>query len=146
MWKCCLKCSTFPSSDYMFKVSKRNARTRSEICSKLIIKTVEHRSGVFKESTTQYIRTKGEGRGQTKCARLRTRGERGVSRLRTYAKKIVFEPQNLKIFLFLYKRSYYIAIYYCVQKSVNRSQDVNRNHRTLFDIGLVKFNLIDEQK
>ena len=29
-------------------------------------------------------------------------------------KKNFFGPQNLKTFLFLYKRSYYIAIYYCV--------------------------------
>ena len=102
MWKCCLKCSAFPPSDYMFKVSKRNARARCEICSKLIIKTVEHRSGVFRESTTQYVRTKGEGRGQTKCARLRTRGERGVSRLRKYAKKNCFwttKSQNFSFFV-----------------------------------------------
>ena len=36
-----------------------------------------------------------------------------VSRLRTYAEITHFGPQNLKTF-FLYKRSYYIAIYYYV--------------------------------
>ena len=41
-------------------------------------------------------------------------GEGGFSRLRTYAKKLFFRPQNRKTFLFLYKRSYYLAIYYCV--------------------------------
>ena len=29
-------------------------------------------------------------------------------------KKNCFGPQNLKTFLFLYKKSYYIAIYYCI--------------------------------
>ena len=34
------KCQ-FPAGNYMFKVSKRNTRTRCEICSKLSIKTPE---------------------------------------------------------------------------------------------------------
>ena len=37
--------------DYIFKVNNRNTRTKSEICSKLTVKTPEshccHRSGVF---------------------------------------------------------------------------------------------------
>ena len=33
-----------------------------------------------------------------------------------YVRKKFFGPQNLKIFLFLYKRRYYIAIYYCIEK------------------------------
>ena len=32
---------------YMFKVNKRNTRTRSEICSKLTIKTPERRLNLF---------------------------------------------------------------------------------------------------
>ena len=36
------------------------------------------------------------------------------SRLRTCAKKIFFGPQNIKTFLLLYQRSYFVAIYYCV--------------------------------
>ena len=43
--------SAHPTSNYMFKVKNRNTRTRSEICSKLIIKTPErchwHCSGVI---------------------------------------------------------------------------------------------------
>ena len=43
--------TSFPFGNYMFKVNNRNARTRSEICSKLTIKTPEpcqwRRSGVF---------------------------------------------------------------------------------------------------
>ena len=50
--------------------------------------------------------------GQAKCVRLHMKGE-GVSRLRTYAKKSFFGPENLKTFLFLYKSGYYIAIYDC---------------------------------
>ena len=42
--------------------------------------------------------------------------------------KNFLEPQNLNIFLFLYKRSYYIAIYYCAKKSVNQALAINRNH------------------
>ena len=30
---------TYPAGNYMFKVKKKNTRTRSEICSKLTIKT-----------------------------------------------------------------------------------------------------------
>ena len=41
----------YPVSNYMFKVSNRNTKTRYEICSRLTIKTPErchcHRSGVF---------------------------------------------------------------------------------------------------
>ena len=32
-----------PASNYMFKVSNRNTRTKYEICSKLTIKTAERR-------------------------------------------------------------------------------------------------------
>ena len=57
------------------------------------------------------VRThKGGGEGSSQ---MRTIGEGGL-RLRMYAKKIFFGPQNLKTFLFLYKRGYYIAIYYCL--------------------------------
>ena len=34
--------------------------------------------------------------------------------VRTQKKIFFFGLQNLKSFLFLYKKSYYIAIYYCV--------------------------------
>ena len=33
----------YPAGNYMFQVNNRNTRTRSEICSKLIIKTPERR-------------------------------------------------------------------------------------------------------
>ena len=33
--------NVFPVGNYLFKVNKRNARPRSEICSKLTIKTPE---------------------------------------------------------------------------------------------------------
>ena len=35
--------SRYPASNYMFKVSSKNTRTRCEICSKLTIKTPERR-------------------------------------------------------------------------------------------------------
>ena len=43
--------SIYPAGIYLFKVNKRNTRTKDEICSKLTIKTPEQpqcrRSGVF---------------------------------------------------------------------------------------------------
>ena len=43
--------TSYPASNYLFKVNNRNTRTRCEICSKLTIKTPERRqwglSGVF---------------------------------------------------------------------------------------------------
>ena len=43
--------SLYPADNYMFKVNKKNTRTRCEICSKLTIKTPERRHwrrfGVF---------------------------------------------------------------------------------------------------
>ena len=43
--------NSLPAANYMFKVNKRNTRTRCEICSKLTIKISEqrqwHRSGIF---------------------------------------------------------------------------------------------------
>ena len=53
-----------------------------------------------------------EGRGQVKCAYICRQGGAGSSRLGA-------NTQNLKTFLFVCKRSYYIAIYYCVWNSVN---------------------------
>ena len=41
-------------------------------------------------------------------------GGRGRFKVPYGCKKFFFGPQNLKTLLFLYKRSYYIAIYYCV--------------------------------
>ena len=42
---------TFTAGNYLLKVNNRNTRTRSEICSKLTLKTPEqshwHHSGVF---------------------------------------------------------------------------------------------------
>ena len=38
-----MKLKPFPAGNYMFKVNKRNTRTRCEICSKLTIKTPERR-------------------------------------------------------------------------------------------------------
>ena len=35
--------ATYPAGNYMFKINNRNTRTRSEICSKLTIKTAERR-------------------------------------------------------------------------------------------------------
>ena len=70
-------------------------------------------------SLTQYVRTKGEGRDQAKCVRLRTRGEAGVQGYVPLQKKFFWTTKSQN-FLFLYKRSYYIATYYDVQKSVNR--------------------------
>ena len=57
----------------------------------------------------------GEGRGQAKCVQ----GGGGESRecfkvAYEPEKKNVFGQQNLTTFLFLYKRSYYTAICYCV--------------------------------
>ena len=67
--------------------------------------------------------------GGERSSQVRTIAYNGVwdSRLCTYAKNFL-EPQNLNIFLFLYKRSYYIAIYYCAKKSVNQALAINRNH------------------
>ena len=70
--------------------------------------------------STYAVHTKEEGRGQAKCVRLPTGGEGGVQGCVRTQKKF-FGSQNLKTFLFLYKRSYYIAVYCCVYKSVNRS-------------------------
>ena len=43
--------SRFPAGNYMFKINNRNTKTRSEICSKLTMKTPERRhwgrSGTF---------------------------------------------------------------------------------------------------
>ena len=36
-----------PAGIYMFKVKNKNTRTRGEVCSKSIIKTLEHCLGVF---------------------------------------------------------------------------------------------------
>ena len=148
MWKCCLKCSTFPPSDYMFKVSKRNARTRCEICSKLTIKTVEqrqcHRFGIFRGQPHSAYAQRGRGRVKPNAHDCVQGGSGGFQGCVRKQKKFFFGPQNLKIFLFLSKRSYYIAIYYFVQKSVNWPQAVKRNHRTLCDSGLIKFNLRDD--
>ena len=71
-------------------------------------------------SSTQYVRTKGEGRSQAKCIQLRRRGERVFKVVYVHKRIFFFGPENRKSFLFWYKRSYYIAIYYCVQKTVNR--------------------------
>ena len=68
-----------------------------------------------------------------------------VSKKVPFRKKLFFfGPQNHKTFLFLYKTNYYIAIYYCIRKSANRPEAINRNYRNLCDIGLVKFNLRDK--
>ena len=64
-------------------------------------------------STCTYVQRWREGRGQAKCIQLHTMGEGGSSRLGMHTQKN-FGLQNLKTFLFLYKRNYYIAIYYCV--------------------------------
>ena len=61
-------------------------------------------------SSTWYIRTKGEGRGQAKYVRLRKRGKGGFKVTYVRKKTGFFGPHNLKTFLFLYKRNYYIAI------------------------------------
>ena len=54
-------------------------------------------------SSTQYAHKNGEGRGQAKCIRLRTRGEGGFKVAYICKKKLFFlGPQNLKSFLFLY--------------------------------------------
>ena len=37
----------YPENIYLFKISSRNTTKKCEICSKLTIKTVERRSGVF---------------------------------------------------------------------------------------------------
>ena len=57
---------------------------------------------------------KGGGEGSRQMRTIAYKVGGGVSRLRTYTKKIFFGPQNLKTFLFLYERSYYIAICGCV--------------------------------
>ena len=76
------------------------------------------------------------------------RGRAGSSQMRAIAYKgeegVYFFISLYKIFISLYKRSYYIAISYCVLKSVNQPWAINRNHRNLFDISLVKFNLRDK--
>ena len=68
-----------------------------------------------------------------------------VSNKVPFRKKHFFlERKITKLFFFLYKTSYYIAIYYCIKKSANRPETINRNYRNLCDIGLVKFNLRDK--
>ena len=49
-WKSKNRCNLlrlFPVNIYLLKVSNRNTKTRSEICSKLTVKTPERRQGVF---------------------------------------------------------------------------------------------------
>ena len=60
------------------------------------------------------VRTdKGGGEG---LSQMRTIAYKRGGRVQDYAplQKKFFGPQNLKTFLFMYKRSYYIAIYYGV--------------------------------
>ena len=63
---------------------------------------------------------KGGGEGASQMRTTAYKGGGGVQGCVRTQKKIFFGQQNLKTFLFLYKRSYCIAIYYCVLKNVNR--------------------------
>ena len=58
---------------------------------------------------------RGEGRGQTQCIRLCARAEGGFQGcILTQKTKSFLDHKISKLFSFLYKRSYYIGIYYCV--------------------------------
>ena len=81
---------------------------------------------------------KGEGEGSSQKYTIGYKEEGGFQGCVRALKKKKTGPKKLKTFLFLYKRNYYIAIHYCIKKSINR------HHRNLFDIGLVKFNLRDK--
>ena len=60
-------------------------------------------------------RQKGGGEGQAKCVQLDTQGDGGFKVAYVRKKKFFFLDYKIsKVFLFLYKKSYYIAIYYCV--------------------------------
>ena len=65
------------------------------------------------------VRThKGGGEGSSQMRTIAYKGGGGFQGYVRMQKKF-FGPQNLKTFVFLYNISYYIAIYYCVYKSVN---------------------------
>ena len=56
----------------------------------------------------------GEGRGQAKCVRLRTRG-RGSSRLRTYPKKIFCTTKSQNLFV-VQKKLLHCNLLLCIEK------------------------------
>ena len=65
--------------------------------------------------------------------------------LRTYAKKIIFwTTKSQKFSLFVQKKLLHCHLLLCIEKLKLALKAINRNHRNLPDIGLVKFNLRDK--